>query len=177
MVIDQLLKVLSPPARPAEGGRNLDWASIANLFGKPLPTDYIMFVELYGSGQVGGWLSVFNPFSKNSNLSLTGQFFRILANVSLSKEQFPESCPFPLLFEPGGLFPWGISIDGDIFCWQTKGVSGLWTVVVLGRHSDPEVFQYPFSEFLAKCITSEISCNAIPVEWKEGTVKFAPYEL
>ncbi|HLJ89733.1 MAG TPA: hypothetical protein VKZ53_23180 [Candidatus Angelobacter sp.] len=177
MIIDDLIHVVPPPQSPKEGGTNLDWARITNLFGKPLPTDYMIFIERYGSGQIGGWLSVLNPFSKNPNISLTEQFFHLLASVSQLKEEFPESCPFPLLFEPGGLLPWGISIDGDIFCWQTAGVSGRWSVVVLGRHSDPEVFQYPFSQFLAKCITGEISCLAVASYLRANRVEFTCHEL
>lgn len=177
MIIDHLIQVLTPPQNPTEGGTNLDWARITNLFGKPLPSDYMSFIERYGSGQIGGWLSVLNPFSTNPNISLTEQFFILLASISQLKEEFPESCPFPLLFEPGGLLPWGISIDGDIFCWQTKGASGRWSIVVLGRHSDPEVFPYPFAEFLAKCITGEISCFAIPLEWQATKAGYIPYEF
>ena len=177
MVIDQLLEVLRPPNTPSEGGPNLDWSRVANMFGMALPTDYMMFIERYGSGEIGSWLTVFNPFTKNPNISLTEQFFRQLSSLSQLKEEFPESCPFPLLYEPGGLLPWGISIDGDIFCWQTKGASGRWPVIALGRHTDPEIFPFPFSQFLANSIAGEITFLAMPVGWKAGSVKFVPYAL
>ena len=82
--------------------------------------------------------------------------------------------PVPFAFEPGGLLPWGVSIDGDIFCWQTKGASGRWPVVVIGRHSGPEVHQLPFAKFLKKALSGELSCLAIPREWQ---AQFSPHEL
>lgn len=176
MVIDQLLQVLPIPDCPIEVDTD-GWARVTDLFGQSLPTDYMMFIDRYGSGQIGNWLSVLNPFSGNPNISLKEQFFRLLSSIGTLKKEFPESCPFPLLFEPDGLLPWGISIDGDIFCWQTKGPSGRWPVVVIGRDSDPQIFSFPFSQFLAKCITGEVSPNAVPTQWAAGGVMFVPYEL
>lgn len=132
------------------------------------------FIDCYGSGEIGGWLTVLNPFSRHPNISLKEQFFSLLSTISQLKSEFPESCPFPLLFEPGGLLPWGVSIDGDIFCWQTKGASGRWPVVVIGRHSGPEVHQLPFAKFLKKALSGELSCLAIPREWQ---AQFSPHEL
>jgi hypothetical protein len=93
------------------------------------------------------------------------------------KKEFPELCPYPLLFEPGGLLPWGISIDGDIYCWATTGSSGKWKIVIIGRHSDPEEFQYSFSEFLTGAIKGNIESYTIPQEWKNSHVDFVSYQL
>jgi hypothetical protein len=177
MVIDELLEVLPVPDSPVETGRGKDWGVVTDLFGAPLPTDYMIFIERYGSGQIGRWLTVFNPFSSNTHLSLRDQFFRILSGLNATKKEFPKSCPFPLLFEPDGLLPWGISIDGDIFFWQTKGVSGLWTIVVIGRHSEPEAHKLSFAQFIARSIKGEILCDVIPTEWREEEITFLPYHL
>src|SRR5579864_9414855 len=135
------------------------------------------FIERYASGQIGGWLSVLNPFSKNPNISLTEQFFHLLASISQLKEEFPESCRFPLLFEPGWPVALGNFNGRRYLLLAGEGVSGLWSVVVLGRHSDPGVFPFPFSQFLAKCITEEISCFAIRSFWRAGKAEFSPYQV
>ena len=177
MSIKQLQDVLKPPANAVESGMGQDWGRITSKFGAPLPTDYMQYVELYGSGEIGGWLTVFNPFSKNPNISLLEQFFYVLSGIGEIKKEFPESCPYPLLFEPGGLLPWGISIDGDIYCWATTGSSGKWKIVIIGRHSEPEEFQYSFSEFLSEAIKGNIESYTIPQEWKSNHVSFVPYQL
>ena len=175
MVIYELLDELSPPKQPVDGGKGRYWGEITGYFGKPLPDDYVSFINLYGSGVISGWLTVFNPFSKNPNISLTRQFIANLSALSSVKEEFPESCPYPLMFEPGGLLPWGTSIDGDLYCWETGGIiSGRWTVVVIGRHSDSEEFDMPMSRFLAQCISGEIKPNTTPIEWTEQNVTFTP---
>lgn len=177
MSTNQLREVLKPPAEAVESGKGQDWGRITSKFGAPLPTDYMQFIELYGSGEIGGWLTVFNPFSKNPNISLLEQFFYVLSAFSEIKTEFPESCPYPLLFEPGGLLPWGINIDGDIYCWATTGSSGKWKVVVIARHSEPEEFQCSFSDFLSEAIKGNIVSYTIPQEWKNIHVSFVPYQL
>ncbi|TVO52632.1 SMI1/KNR4 family protein [Denitromonas halophila] len=177
MSIKQLQEVLIPPDEAIESGKGQEWGKITSKFGAPLPTDYMQFVELYGSGEIGGWLTVFNPFSKNPNISLLEQFFCVLSSISEIKKEFPESCPYPLLFEPGGLLPWGISIDGDIYCWSTSGSSGKWKIVIIGRHSEPEEFQYSFSEFLSEAIKGNVESYTIPQEWKNSQVNFVSYQL
>ena len=175
MIVDELTEILAVPTNPTESGMGQNWARITSYFGKTLPGDYMAFVDRYGSGEIGGWLTVLNPFSRNSNLSLIDQFFSMLAAISVIKSDFPDTCPYPLMFEPGGLMPWGFSIDGDIFCWLTDGLSGKWRIVVMGRHSQPEEFDGPMSRFIKRCICGEISPLAIPEDWSTASVTFVPY--
>jgi hypothetical protein len=72
------------------------------------------------------------------------------------KGQFPEEVPFPLFYEPEGLLPWGSSIDGDIFCWSTRGLSGHWTVRVIGRDTGNEQFPVPMTQFLFEALTGKV---------------------
>lgn len=177
MIIDDLIKLLPEPKNPVEIGLGQDWGRITNLFGKPLPGDYMSFIDKFGSGEIGGWLTVFNPFSSNRNISLIEQFFFALSSLSALKEEFPETCPYPLMFEPGGLLPWGISIDGDLFCWLTTGVSGKWQIVVIGRHSEPEEYDFPMCKFIEQCIDGVISPMAIPQGWSNANIGFVPFKL
>ncbi len=177
MIIDELQELLPLPELTIEKGGEGDWGEITNYFGKSLPTDYMLFVDRYGSGEIGNWLTVFNPFSKNPNINLTQQFPILLASIAMLKDEFPETCPYPLMFEPGGLLPWGISIDGDIFCWTTKGLSGKWDVVIMCRHSEPENFEGSMGQFLINAIQGGLKSAAIPEEWANGKIEFIPYAL
>lgn len=177
MIVDELIEKLELPKNPVEIGKGKSWGAITSKFGKTLPTDYMAFIDRYGSGEIGGWLTVLNPFSSNPSISLVDQFFVVLGSLNYLKEKYPDDFPYPLMFEPGGLLPWGFSIDGDIYCWLTNGMSGKWPVVVIGRHSEPEKYDMPMSRFLSKCIAGEINPKSIPQEWTEQEVKFVPYEL
>lgn len=81
------------------------------------------------------------------------------------------------MFEPGGLLPWGISIDGDIFCWTTAGASGKWKVVVMCRHSEPESFDTSMCQFLIDAIRGQITSVAMPEEWAKENIEFVPYAI
>lgn len=173
MVIDELLQVLPAPDHPAEVGT--DWGSVTAKFGGPLPTDYMAFIERFGSGTVNGFLTPFNPFSRNPHVNLLEQVFVQLSALRELRAEFPEYNPYPLFFEPGGLLPWGLSIDGDVFCWVTQGQSGRWEVVVMPRHSAPERFPMSMTQFLARGITGSISSTSLPPEFATGsTGRFEP---
>ena len=96
MLIDELLAVLPAPKNPVEVNAS-GWGAITDSFGQSLPNDYMKFIDCYGSGEIGGWLTVLNPFSRHPNISLKEQFFSLLSTISQLKSEFPESCPFPLL--------------------------------------------------------------------------------
>lgn len=77
---------MAPPSSPTEPGTGGDWGKVTSTFGKPLPTDYMTFVDRYGSGEIGKWLTIFNPFSKNPNVNLLESFTSLLASIAALKE-------------------------------------------------------------------------------------------
>lgn len=176
MSYPKLLEILDPPSTPFESVlKKNDWGRVNKYFNLPFPMDYIQFINKYGSGQIGKWLTVFNPFSNNPHLSIIHQTPQILSGFSVLKAKYPEEIPYTLLFEPEGLLPWGISIDGDVFCWKTEGPNGNWSIVIIGRHSGNQEFKLSFSQFLVEAIESKITPKAIPIEWKSEKVEFESF--
>lgn len=57
------------------------------------------------------------------------------------RTSYPEVFPFPFFFEPGRLLLRAVSDDGDLFCWNTVGASGVWDVVTVPRSASPEHFK------------------------------------
>jgi hypothetical protein len=162
MVIDALLTILKAPSTPHEPGTARGWGDVTARVGEVLPGDYMKFVELYGTGTISEWLTVLNPFAANSHLNLFSAGFQCLAALREVKREFPADVPYPLFYEPAGLLPWGMSIDGDIFCWSTKGLSGLWTVAVIGRHSGNEEFAMPMTRFLYEALAGKVRPRCFP---------------
>ena len=178
MIIDELLAVLPAPEVPLESNKANDWGRVTDLFGDPLPMDYMQFIDVYGSGSLCGYLTAFNPFSTNQYLNLTHQVFVQLAALRAIRVEFPDEVPFPLFFEPGGLLPWGISIDGDLYCWLTEGISSKWNVVVVCRSGGCERFEMTMTQFLARIIKGEISSVSIPNDLSSQVgVRFEPYQI
>lgn len=174
MIIDDLARLLAPPAQPLESGRGADWGSVTDRIGEPLPVDFMQFIDRYGTGIINDFLTVLNPFSANARLNLLDQMFYHLSALRSLKAQFPGACPYPLFFEPGGLLPWGITIDSDIFCWKTSGVSGQWTQVIFPRHGDAEEHNMTTCALLAAAIGGSITSSALPAPFagRGGSVEF-----
>ncbi len=162
MVIDPLLTILKTPSTPLERGTTQGWGDVGRRIGEVLPGDYMKFIELYGTGTVAGWLTVLNPFAANGHQNLLVAGFEFLAALREVKRAFPDEVPFPLFYDPQGLLPWGISIDGDIFCWSTTGLSGNWTVVIIGRHTGNEEFPMPMTQFLFEALSKKIEPRCFP---------------
>jgi hypothetical protein len=172
MVIDELLAVLPAPSTPAESSAANNWGTITDQFGEPLPNDFMQFIDHYGSGTVNAHISVFNPFSTNPHLNLIRQSMIQLSALRLLKAEFPEEIPFPLFFEPGGLLPWGLSIDGDVYCWLTKGISGRWEVVVICRSGGAEHFSVTMTQFLARLIKEDIVSASVPSDFASVDARY-----
>lgn len=156
MVIDPLLTILQVPSTPQEPGTAQGWGDVGLRIGEVLPGDYMKFIELYGTGTIAGWLTILNSFASNRHQNLFIAGFEYLAALRELKREFPDDIPFSLYYEPQGLLPWGISIDGDIFCWSTAGLSGNWRVVIIGRHTGYEEFPMPLTQFLFEALSKKI---------------------
>jgi len=168
MLIDDLGKLLQVPVEPLESGRGANWGSVTDNFGESLPVDYMQFIDRYGTGIVNDFLTVLNPFSANRNLNLLNQAFVQLSALRALKNEFPEQYSYPLFFEPGGVLPWGMSIDSDLFCWRTEGASGRWSVVVFPRHGDVEAYPMPMCAFILGAMQGSIASAALPKPFVGG---------
>jgi hypothetical protein len=149
---------LSPPPRPLESGSPEEWSRVEERLGSRLPSDYKEYIDTYGTGQINGLLWPHNPFAANRFLNL----FRLVADEvgALRRRKDlsgDEVCPYPLYPEPGGLLPWGLTDNGDVLFWLTKGQPDGWLVVVNGTRS-PEYDEYDESmtSFLTKLVAGVI---------------------
>ena len=175
MVIDELLSLLPRPARLTEQGTTDQWGAVTSKLGGPLPTDYMQFIDHYGSGTINSFLTVLNPFSANPHVNLLDQMFIQLSALRELRTRYPENFPFPLFFEPGGLLPWAISDDGDLFCWSTVGASGLWEVVTVPRSDSPEHFKMGMAQFLARGLAGQVKSSALPPHFASAAGSFEPH--
>ncbi|NDZ19001.1 hypothetical protein C7T35_38050 [Variovorax sp. WS11] len=175
MLIDELFSLLPRPAQPREQGTAAKWGTVTSKLGGPLPTDYMQFVDHYGSGTINGFLTVFNPFSSNPHVNLLDQVFVQLSALRELRTNFPNEFELPLFFEPGGLLPWAASDDGDVFCWSTVGESGAWEVVTVPRSDSPERFKLSMSQFLARGLTGQVKSSALSPYFASGTGSFEPH--
>jgi hypothetical protein len=173
MVFDELLSVIAPPKEPVDA--HGDWGELVEQLGLSLPVDYMQFVDSFGSGSLNDFIYVFNPFATNRNLNLLYKLAQTLGALRELKKNHPALAAYRLLFEPGGLLPWGITDNGDIFCWITEGETGRWSSVLWPRHDDKtEEFKMPMTALIARLLSRRVACDLLPQDLFLGAPRFMP---
>ncbi len=128
------LRQLVPPPEATWLGDGMTWGDLAAAVGSPLPRDYVTLMETYGSGCWNGWWRFAAP--------LDTRLFGVLESARDCvetygdfREEFPEWYPLAVWPEPGGFFPFALSIDGDYLGWMTEGEPDAWPLIVTPRHA------------------------------------------
>ncbi|MCA9068684.1 MAG: SMI1/KNR4 family protein, partial [Planctomycetaceae bacterium] len=162
-VTKSLASILTPPLNPVDSPTESDWRSVEGKLGFTLPQDYKDFVDIYGAGSVDGFLWVLNPISKNPNLNLFDQAkSRLDAQRRFSKD-IRGITPYPLHPESNGLFPWGVTDNGDVLYWLCEGPASAWRVVICdSRCSRWQILNAGFGEILMGIVIKELRIECFP---------------
>ena len=171
MSIENLLRVVPPPERPGDPflGR---WLDVEATLGTPLPDDYKALVHVYGRGQFMEYIWIWTPKAYDRYDRLESQAPTVL---KLFRED--EYFTFPLRPDPGGLLPFGSTLDGDYLAWVTQGSPDTWRVAVLDRGMGyQEVHEYDcdVTDFLAGIATGEIDPPSFQTGMLECDHLFVP---
>lgn len=173
MSIEPLLSVLSPPSAALEVPSDEEWRETQGRLTR-LPSDYRDFLRIYGSGSVDNFIWIFNPSSGNENLNLCRQVADQL-DVLHELKATGELVPFPLFPDAGGLLPFGVSDNGDVLLWKTKGDPCDWTVVVSeARCPNYEEYSQSMSDFLASVLAGKTVSAIFPDDFPSKHPRFAP---
>lgn len=145
--VASLCEVMPPPDRLP--GAVVPWESSVGEIGLEFPGDYREFSELYGWGAVRGELSILTPLiprGKAGWLNVDGGFSRVAEYTNQEigrafremRSNSPQSYPYAIYPEPGGLLAWGRNGNSDHCFWLTKGADpDRWPVVVWSRGMRP----------------------------------------
>jgi HEAT repeat protein len=161
--LDALVSVMPAPAVPLDPGRSDGWPWIERQVGLRLPSDYKAFIAAYGSGRVAEFLGVFNPFSDNPHVRLP---VAAEANHKIYREiRTFEHIPFPIHPEPGGLFSWGQTDNGDVMFWVTDPPDepDRWAIAI-SEVRGPGWFRHPgpLVRFLHEWLTGDAIVPFLP---------------
>ncbi len=155
-----ILKLLPPPAPPRRIIDDPVWENVRRQIGVVPPPDYREFCRHYGSCFLGTendpyWMVLRTPFDKGgcSNYgSIVGGFkFQVEHLMSLRKA-FPSECPYPILPEEGGVFPFAHDSCGFEYYWLTRGDPAEWPLVI-SPDGPLECLDMSFSDFILRLIS------------------------
>jgi hypothetical protein len=152
-------------------GATPDWSIVAATLGTSVPADYRAFVECYGAGRIGNFLWVFVPAAPTPAIDLAAQAAmqaEVLDALRASGERIEEQS----LPATGGLLSAGMSDNGDVIHWRTRGAPNAWTVVVQEARGPIFVaYDTDLTGFLAGELDGSIRCPAfpddLPPDWLE----------
>ncbi|WP_304171722.1 SMI1/KNR4 family protein [Phenylobacterium aquaticum] len=170
MTIENLLKVIPPPAEPFEAFLGT-WELIEGDLGTRLPQDYKDFVRLYGSGRFLEFMGVDVPRSRNPNLRLETKVYWLCHGLGPL-----EFLPHPMWPAEGGMIPFGGTDNGDYLLWIARGAPDDWPVAIWNlRDGAFEVIERDLTDFLAGLATGEITTGMLPSDLLPCDRPFRPH--
>lgn len=176
--MDKLIEILIPPKEPYNIGNEAEWQDFFSVLGTKLPTDYIKFIQTYGTGGVDNFLWILTPFVKDENVNFMIRKKEISDAYIQSRTSFPQFYQHYVYPEIGGLLPWGYSDNGDELYWLTVGEPDEWKVVVYESRSH---INYTYSlrmvEFMYGIITKKLVCDAFPDDFPSNTPQYIPVSV
>jgi hypothetical protein len=165
--LEKLKNLVASPKKPLFEGRHEAWPVIEEILGLDLPTDYKEIIAAYGSGSFSDFIYLYNPFCPfwtSSNL-LSGTTKQRLRAYREGQAQHPQySPPFRAYPEPGGLFPWASTDNGDTLFWLTVGSPDKWTTVVCDSKTSEacDEFSFGVAEFLLCWLSGSLVSRVLP---------------
>ena len=177
MSIEALRSILTPPRRPVDNDG--DWAEAERELGFALPEDYRSFISIYGYGSINEFLIVFSPFGADrvrDALTTYSAHLRELREIDLEFDNVNiPPWPYPIFPEPGGLVPWGTTINGDLCLWLTAFPDpDDWFVVTKSRSEEWGEFPGSITSFLVAVLTREYVAPGFPEDFPSARPTFQP---
>lgn len=140
---------------------NNDWDTVEQELKIQFPNDYKKFIDLYGEGAVNDFLWILSPFSKYENLNTKVKMKEMYEAYQILKNENPEICEFQIYNGEVGIFPWGITDNGDELYWHfSKKETSI--VVIASRFSNKKIYDMSMTEFLYDLVDKRVICTIFP---------------
>ena len=148
-----LIELISPPTNPVSVGSESEWVRTERELGIRLPTDFHDFIKSYGSGLLGNFYWVWNPYLAE----FVEQVNEISKIENQCKATLPEYYPFKIFPDSPGFLPCASDDNGNYYGWLTKGNPDQWTTLTHEvRGSGFKEYEMTFTEYLLAVFKREI---------------------
>jgi hypothetical protein len=158
MAIDELLRMIPPPASPVDNGSRERLAEVTSQLGLQLPDDLIQLGEHYGSGRF--WdigrlpIEIFNPFGSAYLKEVT-----LLCDILDEYKSGEIEVPYDIHPETPGLLPLGVDDQRGTLLWLTSGDANSWPLVFDPGNGNYQEFKMSLGDFLAKLFRRQVECE------------------
>jgi hypothetical protein len=170
MIIFDLLQIMPSPQKDFNPAN--DWPRIQSELNLELPMDYKKFIDEYNTGRIADFIIIFSPFAKNANVNLLNQI-HTQTGILQELHSSGEKIPYELFPKEGGILPFGITDNGDVFFWKT-GLN-VWHVIVNEARSDEwEYFELSFLDFLEHFLLGKLKSKILPAMSISKPIEFSP---
>ena len=156
-MLEKLEKILSIEKKEHQ----YDWEKVEDSYEIKFPNDYKSFIEYYGEGGINEFLWILSPFSEYENLNTIFKFNEMREAYEIMKIDFPKMCEFEFWRNGKGIFPWGITDNGDELFWNYKG-DIVEIVVYESRYANNMSYIMSMEDFLCGLLSKEIVCPIFP---------------
>ena len=139
------------------------------------PSDYVDFINTYGSGRIAEFIVIFNPFSQNEDVNFFEQYKFILEDLNYLNESDSDYYKYQLYPKDNGLIPVGVTDNGDYIFWvvNSKGNSDLWgTAIIPSRSPEVEYSDNGLTTFLESLLANRVKYKSFPDSFPPDVVKF-----
>jgi hypothetical protein len=161
MALSELVAIVPPPVIPSDVPKSPNWTDVESKLGLPLPSDFKEYVTNYGSGLLGKFIVVANPFSSMEGVELFSVIKMIGDTLRISNQR--QGIAYEVYPSVPGLLPFGGDENGNNLCWLTEGTPDEWPCIVgAGRDDRWERFDMPMTTFLAKALSGDVICTIWP---------------
>lgn len=164
---------------PTKNFPKVDWSSVEDELGSPLPVDYKELLRNFPPGVFiphwGTSIIVHAPMVVNGKIDYLRQFTTEVEELSDWRDLHPEDVRHPIHPEPGGLIPWARSDRACLFWVRNSPRPDDWTVAVssggIWRYDDEPVveeFDCGAVEFLTKVTSGAIRSRVLAPDENES---------
>lgn len=138
-----------------------NWNKIENGNNIDFPEDYKWFLKNYGAGSINGFLWILSPNCKNLNLNSFEQYKKMKDSYDFMVQSKFIEYEYSFYNNGIGLFPWGITDNGDELFWNyMRGETEI--VVFSSRYADIFTCKLNMTDFLEALLSKRIECNLFP---------------
>ena len=172
--LDSIKLIMQPPTSPSDPPSGEGWQFVERSLAIELPKDYKDFVSVYGTGVINHFVWILSPFTSNKNLNL---IYQAMTRLDAQRQFHAESATvsqYSLYPAPNGIFPWGVTDNGDVLYWHCRGPSSIWTIAICdSRSSKWQAFDLTMGQFLIAVLTKRLIVDTFPDDFLSETPHFS----